>query len=125
MNAKWQPVFLRYPIDDLLPEQSFQLLSGTPLNTLKNAIHPCFARERWQGLTAYELDAITPAMQLASLLIETPQLLDYWRAAFLSTPQDVSSQSGFGSNKAIFKRDSPLTRGELQAVHMSRHMERS
>ena len=117
MNAKWQPVFRRFPIDSLLPaEQSVELLPNTPLSTLENAIHPCFARERWQGLTASELDAITPALQLASLLIETPQLLDYWRAAFLSTPQDVSSQSGFGSNMAIFKRGSPLTRGELHAV---------
>lgn len=53
--------------------------------TLRNAVHPVFAKERFPDDVDYDTVFLQPA-RLASRLLETPQAVHYFLAIMTSAP---------------------------------------
>ena len=109
------PTWLQYPIDELL-ENWQRIAKGSSMAfTLENDIHPLFAEKQFL-FDKLHYNALLPALQLASLFIDTPEIMDYWYAAFLSTPQEVSYIDREGTYKAIFRKGSPLSKRDVREI---------
>jgi hypothetical protein len=84
---------------------------GEAICDLNNPIHPIFARSKFEDaeivcdvenphfldsvlecFQGFDYEAIRPAPMLASRLISTPCLLDYWYAVLCTEPQEIAEE---------------------------------
>lgn len=93
MNARFRCNYRHLPqppVKQPTPEPSFSQHLVAQFCTLDNDIHPIFSKANFPGAD-YEL--LKPSLQLASLLIDTDCLLDFWHAIF------------FGDNRRVDEDD--------------------
>lgn len=81
---------------------------------LTNEIHPVFAKERFDEAMDYV--AITPALRLATRLITTDCLMDYWYAILCTTPVDEPEEEDGEEGKS----EEPTAEAENDELEESR-----
>ena len=114
-GTKPPPVWISYPIDELVSNDlRYQFRSASTI-TLDNAVNPTMARERWSG-SGIDFDAILPALQLSAKLIDLPQSRRYYSANVLSLPRQVNYTDKAGTYMAIFRKPLPLSRADDAAL---------
>ena len=86
---------------------------------LVNDIHPIFASYKFPGADYHKL---LPSLRLASRLIDTDCLLDFWHALFFGKERQVPNSDG-SSHPAYFRtktllsaRDRAMTRAQLRSM---------
>lgn len=104
-----------FPIEQFVGHADLSESSPRPLPvTLDNEVHPTFASSKF--CAAFEYGSVLPALRFASLLIETPAIMDYWYAAFLFTPDEVEYIDRAETYEAILRKGSPLSSDEIARI---------
>ena len=110
-----------YPIEKLLNKEERERF--VPANrdakqmwmNLDNPVHPIFAQDRFEYAPYVEYEVLKPALQLASLLIDTPCLLDYYYAVLLSKPRAIAPADG-PKYLSLFRKGSKLNAKEIARI---------
>lgn len=108
-----------YDVDLLLSGDEFAAIQSdsncSDRFELDNDINVLFAARNFYGVR-YEV--LEPALRLASLLLETPCLMQYWYAAFFSLKHFPSSNDPSQTSKAIARKETALTAKEVAQVRL-------
>lgn len=107
------PVYKTFPIDDLMSNDPRQQFLFHKTVTLDNPVSPIFNRNNIGNM---DFDAIYPALQLVTLLLETPCTIGYYSGVCLSKPQEASYYEKPGTYKTIFRKPEPLSAEDVAGM---------
>ena len=106
-DPKRSPVFLDFPLNDLVKADPRYEFRSAKWSTFDNAVNSTMARDRWSSGVDY--DAILSVLQIAAKLIDSPRSRHYFSASILSVPREVNYTDQAGSYQSIFRKSMPLS----------------
>lgn len=94
------PLSRRFSLTPLLNSEERERLAPSNQDakqifmTLDNPIHPIFAQSQFEHAPFVDYDVLKPGLRLASLLLDTPCLMDYWSAKVIAKPRAIINPQG-------------------------------